>query len=633
MRAKTKKRIKKLKRLKKAKGNFNKTGMFAVLFSVAILSLFSETIKTKPVGASSENFLNISFEVPRLNSEQLEIKILNKDNFSDLERKFNFIEDSLTKTFSRNNKEKKEKITLKKPQAKINNIEIEIEKIQTQIENVQTEISEIEKKILDANVIETEIEKKAAIILAKATEMQVEKELKTFEKNKIIKEPILDIPKIEETTKMAADTNTITVTVEGEEKVIAGSNEKNITYMQILQNPNDLDLNLKYAQQQGKAGNFKQTISTLERLNMVYPDNIEIKLYLLSVLVQADSPNKALTIIEDIKSNEDVTQEDLATVNEIEEEMKARGAPKLWNFYADIGLSGIQNNNVNSVSKTRTQSSSDSIIGFNSAKFDRTYSGSLGLTATRSFGEASSFMINISGTDSDQEEETGDDFESYGLTLALDTTAGNQSLSPYLMLSKTDYQDDADSFSLMYGMGGYFPIGDKHSFSYGYSYSDAKGNQNSTDVTADATNAIGHSYSIGHDFMFNEIISTSLGLGYSDSDGKDDTNDYETYDFSLRVNFAYPWAYISLGEATSFNDYKKVDTSINSNRLRSDVTNTFDIMITKALGDIFPSLDPNKSLFLNFSYEKLFSEANIINYDYISDSVSLSFSKNLHLNK
>ena len=70
----------------------------------------------------------------------------------------------------------------------------------------------------------------------------------------------------------------------------SNSDEKGITYMQILQNPNDLDLNLKYAQQQGKMGNHKQTISTLERLNMLYPENIEIKLYLLSVLVQADSP-------------------------------------------------------------------------------------------------------------------------------------------------------------------------------------------------------------------------------------------------------------------------------------------------------------------------------------------------------
>ena len=115
----------------------------------------------------------------------------------------------------------------------------------------------------------------------------------------------------------------------------------NITYMQILQNPKDLDLNLKYAQQQGKMGNFKQTISTLERLNMLYPDNIEFKLYLLSILVQADSPEKAIGIIEDIKLRKDVSAEDLESVIEIEEELKGKSEPKLWNFYADISLSLI----------------------------------------------------------------------------------------------------------------------------------------------------------------------------------------------------------------------------------------------------------------------------------------------------
>tara|TARA_B100001964_G_scaffold108457_1_gene121170 strand:+ start:180 stop:1553 length:1374 start_codon:yes stop_codon:yes gene_type:complete len=411
------------------------------------------------------------------------------------------------------------------------------------------------------------------------------------------------------------------------------SPSKNITYMQILQNPNDLDLNLKYAQQQGKMGNYKQTISTLERLNMLYPDNIEIKLYLLSVLVQADSPEKAIGIIEDIKLRRDVSAEDLESVAEIEAELKGRSEPKLWNFYADISLGAIHTDNVNSVSKTRMQSSSDSVTGFNTAKHDRTLSGSLGLTATRSIGETSSFMVNLSHTESEQYQETGDDFESYGLTLALDTSVGNQYLSPYLMLSKTDYQDDADSFSFMYGIGGYFSVGERNSFSYGYSYSDSKGNHNSSDTTANETNAIGHGFTLGHDFIFNELISTSIGLGYSDSDAKVDAgNDYETYDFSLRLNLAFPWAYISIGDALSFNDYKKVDTSINSNRIRSDVTNTFDIMLTKTVGDLFPSLDPNRSLFINFSYEKIISEANILNYDYITDSFSLSFSKSLKLN-
>ena len=608
---KNKKKAKKILRKKKFKKDYKNTSILSVLLIIALLSLFSETVRTIPVGALSEKFNNVSYELPELNSSLIEKKLLKKDDYQNMKEKMNFERVS--------NKQKKMHIKIKK----IKKIEQDIENIQTQIAKLQTEIIEIESKKIDEKMIVAKIPK---IAVEEIVEKTVDQE--------IMDQKIVDIPKIKETIKVAADTSTTTITIEGEEKLIPGSSEKNITYMQILQKPNDLDLNLKYAQQQGKIGNYKQTISTLERLNMLYPDNVEIKLYLLSVLVQADSPNKALSIIEEIRTSEDLTPEDLETVSEIESSIKERGKPKLWNYYADISFGGIQNQNVNSVSKTRLQSSSDSLIGFNTPKYDRTYSGSFGLTATRALGEASSFMINANVTDSEQEEETSDDFESYGLTFALDTSLGNQSLSPYLMLSKTDYQDDADSFSLMYGIGGYFSAGERNSFSYGYSFSDSKGNRNTTDTTANETNSIGHGFTFGHDFMINEIISTSTGLGYSDSDAKVDAgNDYETYDLNFRLNFAFPWAYISVGDALSFNDYKKEDTSVNSNMLRSDVTNTFDFMLTKSVGDFFPIIDPTRSLFVNLSYEKVISEANIINYDYIADSFSMSFSKSFHLNK
>ena len=146
-------------------------------------------------------------------------------------------------------------------------------------------------------------------------------------------------------------------------------------------------------------------------------------------------------------------------------------------------------------------------IPFNSPMYDRTYTQSLGLTASRTIGEGSAFSMNLALTDSRQNFETSDDLESYGLTFALDTSLGNQSLSPYIMISKTDYQDDADSFSLMQGIGGFFSVGDQNSFSYGYSFSDSKNNRNSTDTTANETNAKGHGVSLGHDYLFNEISS------------------------------------------------------------------------------------------------------------------------------
>ena len=412
----------------------------------------------------------------------------------------------------------------------------------------------------------------------------------------------------------------------------AVSSEKNITYMQILQKPNDLDLNLKYAQQQGKMGNFKQTISTLERLNMLYPDNTEIKLYLLSVLVQVDSPEKASTIIEEMKLRRDLSSEDLETLQEIEEELKDR-EPSLWTFALDLSTGVIASDNVNSVSSTRFKDSSGTREEFNSPKFDRTLSGSMGLSASRPVGEESSLLINLSHTSSEQYFETDDDYQSYGLTLGLDTVFAGQSISPYLILSKSDYQHDSDSFSKMYGLGGFFSVGERNSFSYGYAYSNSKGNNNTQDTTANETNSVGHSFTFGHDFILTPIISTSLSLGYSDTDARVDAgNDYETYDIGLGLNFAFPWAYIAVSNSIGFNDYKKEDSSVTSKKIRSDYTNTFDVMFTKAIGDIFPRIDPNRSLFINLSYERLFSEANMLNYDYISDSLSLSFSRGFRLN-
>ena len=565
MKKRKKKRINRKNFLKRKSTS---TGIIPILFIVVLLALFSESVRTIPAGAFSEKLIQKSFEIPKLNSELIEKKIINKS----------FL---------------------------------------------------INKNTDKVIISETNIIAKTPKITIQETDIKILNEEK-------IEDIKVDMPKVEETIKLAENTENklkeILENISEEAGTGTSINNTNITYMQILQNPNDLDLNLKYAQQQGKMGNYKQTISTLERLSMIYPDNTEIKLYLLSVLVQADAPEKAKTIMEEMKLRKDLNAEDLETLNEIEEEIKDK-EPGLWNLFADYSFGGVYNDNVNSVSSRRLKLSSDSLVGSNAARFDRTLSGGVGFTATRPFAEESSLMINFAHTYSEQYQETDDDYQSYGLTMAVDTTMGGQSLSPYLMLSKSDYQTDADSFSLMLGVGGFFSLGERNSFNYGYSFSHSYANENASDTTANESNAIGHGYTLGHDFIVNQLISTSLGLGYSDSDAKVDAgNDYETYEFSFRLNLAFPWAYISVGQGISFNDYKKADSSVDSTKLRSDHTSTTDLMLTKAIGDIFPTLDPNRNFFINLSYEKLISNANIINYDYIADSFSLSFNKSFKLN-
>ena len=59
-----------------------------------------------------------------------------------------------------------------------------------------------------------------------------------------------------------------------------------ITFKEILENPADLEINLKYATEQEALGRYKATLSTLERLNMLYPVNTDIKIYLISIFIK-----------------------------------------------------------------------------------------------------------------------------------------------------------------------------------------------------------------------------------------------------------------------------------------------------------------------------------------------------------
>ena len=72
-----KKRRKRIKRKTPLKKEGKSTGIIPVLIIIALISLFSETMRSIPVGAFNANFSNISYKVPKLNSDILEKKYVN----------------------------------------------------------------------------------------------------------------------------------------------------------------------------------------------------------------------------------------------------------------------------------------------------------------------------------------------------------------------------------------------------------------------------------------------------------------------------------------------------------------------------------------------------------------------------
>ena len=131
-----------------------------------------------------------------------------------------------------------------------------------------------------------------------------------------------------------------------------GLKAKEITYQEILENPTDLELNLNYAKQQENTGNLKLTISTLERLNMLYPENLDIKLYLLSILIEMDSKVKVDLMVRTMMNDPNTPSETKKTIAKLltspSKEKESR-----WFAYLDLKYLHTEENNVRAITKTK----------------------------------------------------------------------------------------------------------------------------------------------------------------------------------------------------------------------------------------------------------------------------------------
>ena len=101
-----------------------------------------------------------------------------------------------------------------------------------------------------------------------------------------------------------------------------------ITFQDILENPSDLEMNLKYASEQEALGRYKSTLTTLERLNMLYPVNTDIKLYLISILLKMDSAVKLQLMIETMLQDPNTTKETRDYIEEILQTIREQSKPE-----------------------------------------------------------------------------------------------------------------------------------------------------------------------------------------------------------------------------------------------------------------------------------------------------------------
>ena len=165
-----------------------------------------------------------------------------------------------------------------------------------------------------------------------------------------------------------------------------------ITFQDILENPSDLEINLKYASEQESLGRYKSTLSTLERLNMLYPVNTDIKLYLLSILLKMDSAAKLELMIETMLQDPNTTKETRDYIEKILKTIRDQSKPEpKWFAYADVNYMQTDNSNIDGLTKSGFNffgDSGDQGANISSGmRYDKTYSRGKSLTIGKNINE------------------------------------------------------------------------------------------------------------------------------------------------------------------------------------------------------------------------------------------------------
>ena len=210
-----------------------------------------------------------------------------------------------------------------------------------------------------------------------------------------------------------------------------------ITYLEILKNPTDLRLNLQYAKEQELKSEYKSVIGTLERLTSLYPKNVDLKLYLLSMSIKTDSTEKTLNLIQEIQSSNQISEDVKKQVAQVFDDMnkkkidkdaiakkKARESKQLaaadqqqspaepksaWTWYTEAGYTNMLNSNISSRSENKTRNVGNTVVAMNGVEGDDVTTLRNTYGAIYQINPSSNLSLSAGHTTSEQNRATSDE--------------------------------------------------------------------------------------------------------------------------------------------------------------------------------------------------------------------------------
>jgi hypothetical protein len=351
-----------------------------------------------------------------------------------------------------------------------------------------------------------------------------------------------------------------------------------ITYLEILKDPTDLRLNLQYAKEQEKKGEYKSVIGTLERLNALYPKNIDLKLYLLSMSIKTDSTEKTLNLIQEIESSDLISDEVKKQVAQVFDDMNKKRIDKeaiakkkereekqltadtqeptepksAWTWYTEAGYTAMLNSNISSVSETGNRNVGNLIQTMPGTRGDDVTTLRNTYGAIYQINQSSNLSLSAGHTTSEQNRATSDENDTQSFSATYSKFLEKNTINSTYSGSETKVRNAANSITQSLSLDNRFAVTEKNKILTGINIGQTNGNQNSSNATRRASNTWKQGFVVGNEYFFTPQHNVKLKYAFTDTHAIANFNAFE--DQTVTASYAKNFKLGNLGLTYSVSD-------------------------------------------------------------------------------
>ena len=417
-----------------------------------------------------------------------------------------------------------------------------------------------------------------------------------------------------------------------------------ITYEEILDNPSDLQLNLNYAKQQQSSGNLKLTIATLERLSMLYPENLDIKLYLLSILIEMDSSVKVDLMVRTLMNDPNTTDETKKVIagllSNTKKEKKEKQKSK-WFAYLDLKYSHTEEDNISGVTKSKKNLQENNLLPYPQidnrlvVEYDKTYTKAAALTLGKNINDTSSMFLNF-GLDSNTiNKKIKGDSDVVSSSVSYFKILGNHYLSPYFYWNRPNYRKQEDSNSKGVGINNTLIINEKSNINYSLGFANTSYDNNLTFSTANESNSDVYSSFLRYNYNVTNKIQLGAKIILNRTETLKEFDSFDTNGFSILYSQILPFGTLKFKNTYLQNNYDDKETFISTSITRNDESLVTSISLEGQINQILPALktlNKDNSIFYSFNLKQSDVSSNIANHDILRNFITFGLTKRINLN-